>query len=144
MYCAALFNDMNKFLLITHGHMASGMKSSMDILLGNTESLTVFDAYLNEEKVSDHVEAFYASCEEEDLKVLLSDVYGGSVCQEMTKYADRRNTVVVTGINLGFLMCLLLAGDLDTANIDGYIAEAKEGMKRIELENLAEADEDFF
>ena len=37
---------MTKIFLATHGRMASGMKSSIDLLMGSSEALTVFDAYL--------------------------------------------------------------------------------------------------
>ena len=39
---------MLKIFLSSHGSMASGMQSSLKILMGECENLTVFDAYLDE------------------------------------------------------------------------------------------------
>ena len=38
---------MLKIFLSSHGSMASGMQSSLKILMGECENLTVFDAYLD-------------------------------------------------------------------------------------------------
>ena len=37
---------MTKFFLSSHGHLASGLASSLDILLGGHDKVTVFDACL--------------------------------------------------------------------------------------------------
>lgn len=50
---------MLKIFLSSHGSMASGMQSSLKILMGECENLTVFDAYLDESCVQDHLDAFY-------------------------------------------------------------------------------------
>ena len=42
---------MVKFFLSSHGHLASGIKSSINILLGNSDRLTVFDAYVDEKSL---------------------------------------------------------------------------------------------
>mgnify|MGYP000756435829 FL=1 len=44
---------MLKIFLSSHGSMASGMQSSLKILMGECENLTVFDAYLDESCVQD-------------------------------------------------------------------------------------------
>ena len=70
---------MLKIFLSSHGSMASGMQSSLKILMGECENLTVFDAYLDESCVQDHLDAFYETVGPEDEVLLCSDLYGGSV-----------------------------------------------------------------
>ena len=55
---------MTKIFLATHGRMASGMKSSIDLLMGSSEALTVFDAYLPGVTVSvgEQAAQFLAQC----------------------------------------------------------------------------------
>ena len=65
---------MLKIFLSSHGSMASGMQSSLKILMGECENLTVFDAYLDESCVQDHLDAFYETVGPED-EVLLCEYY---------------------------------------------------------------------
>ena len=56
---------MLKLFLASHGHMASGMKSSIEIFCGQNNHLTVFDAYVDERNVSEQLDAFYERCPKE-------------------------------------------------------------------------------
>ena len=100
---------MTKIFLATHGRMASGMKSSIDLLMGSSEALTVFDAYLPGVTVSvgEQAAQFLAQCEPSETKLLVSDMLGGSVNQELMKYSDLENVFVITGITLTLLLELL-------------------------------------
>ena len=49
---------MLKIFLSSHGHTASGLKSSLEILTGNSERITVFDAYVDNSTVQEHLDAF--------------------------------------------------------------------------------------
>lgn len=70
---------MTKFFLSSHGHLASGLASSLDILLGGHDKVTVFDAYVDEKSLNDALDAFFQTVGEDDQVILLSDMYGGSV-----------------------------------------------------------------
>ena len=50
---------MTKFFLSSHGHLASGLASSLDILLGGHDKVTVFDAYVDEKSLNDALDAFF-------------------------------------------------------------------------------------
>ena len=50
---------MTKFFLSSHGHLASGLASSLDILLGGHDRVTVFDAYVDEKSLNDALDAFF-------------------------------------------------------------------------------------
>ena len=76
---------MLKLFLSSHGHMASGMKSSIEIFCGENNNLTVFDAYVDEKNVSEQLDAFYQTVGEDDQVILLSDVY----VSHKTKYDAR-------------------------------------------------------
>lgn len=44
---------MTKFFLSSHGRLASGIGSSLDILLGGHDRLTCFDSYIDEHSLND-------------------------------------------------------------------------------------------
>lgn len=136
-----------KLFLSTHGNMASGMKSALEILLGSTDGLEVFDAYVNEETVDAHIQAFLNRTGRDELKLLISDVYGGSVCQVMVNYINYENTLVITGVNLAMLFSLMTQkdNDLSISQIKDIINESRELTRLIELEELEHIESaDFF
>lgn len=138
---------MIKIFLSTHGKMASGMKNSLDILLGNTDCLTVFDAYINEEPVEKHLEDFFtANPENSCIRLLVSDIYGGSVNQVLSRYCNEKNTYVITGINLALLMSLVLASDRDIEKQEliNMIEESKTMTQLVSLDFDVPEQEEFF
>lgn len=99
---------MIKIFLATHGHLASGFKSSLDILLGDSSNVTIFDAYVDEHSVQSKLDDFYRNVDEKDQVFLLSDLYGGSVNQAMFTYLKDRNTTLITGVNLALILELAM------------------------------------
>ena len=55
---------MLKIFLSSHGRFASGIRSSCEILMGPSDNLTVFDAYLDDTSVQQHLDAFYETREQ--------------------------------------------------------------------------------
>lgn len=131
-----------KLFLATHGKMASGMKSSIEILNGRALNLTVFDAYLDKRIVKDEIEVFLSQTADEEVKILLSDIYGGSVCQVMLNYLSMKNVYIITGVNLAILLSLVTyPGEITKPELQKIIESAKlftcmiddEEMNRIEM-----------
>lgn len=95
---------MLKIFLSSHGRFASGIRSSCEILLGAQQNLTVFDAYVDNDTVQEHLDDFYKTVSAEDQVLLCSDLYGGSVNQSMYPYLQKPNTRLVSGVNMTFMM----------------------------------------
>ncbi len=95
---------MLKIFISSHGKFAEGIKSSLQILLGGCENITVFSAYIDESSVQEKLDEFYADVHEGDQVVLLSDLYGGSVNSVMYTYLNRENTYLIAGINLALVL----------------------------------------
>ena len=140
---------MIKVLLSSHAHMASGMKSSLALFLSDMPALEVFDAYTDEDQrsVKDVVDTFLEKNAECELKLLVSDMFGGSVCNTMTPYSERSDVLVITGVNLSFMLDLMLSVDqgLSKEEIVQKLNNAREAMKVVEItEFAAEPADDFF
>ena len=126
---------MVKFFLSTHGHMASGLKSSIDILLGDSSCLTVFDAYVDEKSLDDELIAFFGCVEPEDQVILLSDMFGGSVNSMMYLFLNRPNTMLVTGVNLALVIGLIVGKDsLTRESVEELIGQSRDAIRIVELE----------
>ena len=141
---------MLKVFLASHGHLASGMQSSLLIFMSECPNLTVYDAYTEGDAttVADHLNAFYETVAAEDEVLLLSDLYGGSVNTAMCAYLDRPRTRLVTGINLAFLVEVMGESELSDERLDEILASSREFMRRVELDapaaGAANAEDDFF
>lgn len=134
---------MTKFFLSSHGHLASGLKSSLDILLGDSGCVTVFDAYVDEKSLEEELNRFYEAVTPEDQVILLSDMYGGSVNSIMYTFLDRPNTKLIAGVNLALVIGLVVSKDmLDDAMIAELIRQSQEAIRVVELEGQEQGAED--
>ena len=134
---------MTKFFLSSHGHLASGLKSSLDILLGDSGCVTVFDAYVDERSLEEELNRFYETVTPEDQVILLSDMYGGSVNSIMYTFLDRPNTKLIAGVNLALVIGLVVSKDmLDDAMIAELIRQSQEAIRVVELEGQEQGAED--
>ena len=134
---------MVQFFLSSHGHLASGLKSSIGVLLGGCDRLTVFDAYVDEKSLNDALDAFFQTVGEKDQVILLSDMYGGSVNSTMYTYLDRPNTTLVAGVNLALVIGLtILEGDIIRETLESVIEQSREAIRIVDLEKSGEEEED--
>ncbi len=126
---------MTRFFLASHGHLASGLKSSVQILTGDSSRLTVFDAYVDEGSLEEQLNLFCQQAEDGDQVILLSDMYGGSVNSIMYPFLERPNTILIAGVNLALVIGLLLGGEpLDRGAIEAVVEQSKEALRIVELE----------
>lgn len=136
---------MTRFFLASHGHLASGLASSIQILTGDSSRLRVFDAYVDGRSLEEELEAFYENMEEGDQTILLSDMYGGSVNSIMYPFLTRPNTTLIAGVNLALVIGLLLGGEpLEPDTIKMVVEQSREAIRIVELEENPAEDEELF
>lgn len=137
---------MLKLFLSSHGHFASGMKNSIEILTGPNAKLTVFDAYINQESVQEHLDTFFASVNPDDQIILLSDLYGGSVNQVMYLYASRPNTTLIAGVNLALVLELAVRGSVSREELEKLVEQSRTMLKIVDVDQPVkdESQDDFF
>lgn len=138
---------MLKIFISSHGHFASGIKSSVEILAGQKPNITVFDAYINQESVQEHLDRFFESVSEDDQVLLLSDLYGGSVNSVMYTYLTKPNTTLVAGVNLALVLELSVRESISPAELEDLVSMSRTMMKVVEFdqgEQTQEDQDDFF
>jgi mannose/fructose-specific phosphotransferase system component IIA len=120
-----------KFLIATHGAFAKGIKSSLDIIIGEMENVFLIQAYLDESRsVEDELKTILETITEQDELVIFTDLLGGSVNNIMLRNALQENVHIVSGFNLPLLIEILL-GDTESPVIDvieNAINNAKDQM----------------
>ena len=137
---------MLKIFISSHGHFASGIKSSVEILMGPNPRITVFDAYITQESVQEKLDEFYATVNEDDKVLLLSDLYGGSVNQVMYTYLEKPNTRLIAGVNLALVLELAVKEDISDEELEQLVEQSRTMLRIVELDKNEEVkeDEDFF
>lgn len=101
---------MRKFLIAAHGTFSSGIKSSLDIIIGKMENVFIIDAYVDGNKsIEDELNTILTKVKPEDELIVFSDVMGGSITNQVLRYAKRENVHVVSGMNLPLLIDVMLA-----------------------------------
>jgi mannose/fructose-specific phosphotransferase system component IIA len=53
-----------KILVASHGTFASGIKSSLEVLLGKSDTLSVIDAYIDQNDFETQLEVFFQTITE--------------------------------------------------------------------------------
>ena len=138
---------MLKLFISSHGHFASGIKSSVEILMGPNDRITVFDAYINQDSVNEHLDAFFRTVGPQDEVIMLSDLYGGSVNSVMYTYLTRPNTRLVAGVNLALVLELAVKEEISDEDLEALVEQSRTMLRIVELEKAREEesqDEDFF
>lgn len=126
---------MKQILIATHGKMASGIRYTLELVVGKMAEITTLDAYVNPEDDVETILDEYFSSHKEDRIFVFTDLKGGSVNQKMMKYAAWPNITVITGTNLPVLLQVALAGESVTdEELDGFIEAARQELQRISLE----------
>lgn len=121
---------MVQFFLSSHGHLASGLKSSIGVLLGGCDRLTVFDAYVDEGSLEDALNSFYREVGRDDQVILLSDMYGGSVNSIMYTFLNRPNTTLIAGVNLALVIGLVIQDrELTREEIEDVVRQSREAIQ---------------
>jgi fructoselysine/glucoselysine PTS system EIIA component len=120
-----------KYLIATHGTFSAGVKSSLDMIIGNTEHLFIIQAYIDQNiAIEDEIRQVLEQINEDDELIIFSDILGGSVTNQLLQQGMKPNIHIISGFNLPLLIDVML-GDAGTPIdevISSAIINAKEQM----------------
>lgn len=132
-------------LVATHGMLASGLESASRIIVGESKNLYTYTAYVHEDKNEEQeIRALLKKLSADDQLIILTDILGGSVNTIVMREAfNNQNIYIVSGVNLGLLLQLLLfpKKHITSTELETMVAEAKQGMIILEKEEFD--DEEF-
>ena len=137
---------MVRYLVATHGVLAKGFESALQILLGNLDNIEFISCYVDDSNTQKQIEEFINSIGDDQL-IMFSDICGGSVNQIMNQYLQRENTYQVTGVNLAVLIEMLATNkdSYSKKELEMIVANAKDNLQLVNLQiDVSEEEEDFF
>ena len=128
---------MKQILIATHGKMASGIRYTAELIVGQLAEITTIDAYVTpEDNVEEQFKEFFEK-HKEDRIIVFTDLMGGSVNQKLMEYAKQDNVTLVTGTNLPVLMQVMLADDdVSEEEIETYIEEARGELQMVQMHRV--------
>ena len=135
---------MRRYIIASHGKMASGLQEGLNIIAGNFKNLTTIDAYVDGHEYGDT----YKKAKElidsypEDEFIIMSDLLGGSVNTELMPLQSEK-VHLITGTNLAILLTMVTSSENEKTIdlINRSIQEAKDGI--VYCNNACAKDEDF-
>ncbi|HFI0077674.1 TPA: PTS sugar transporter subunit IIA [Streptococcus suis] len=95
-------------ILVSHGHLALGMKHTVEMIVGEREDLVAFGAYCDgvnstQPKIREVIQSH-----PDDEIIVITDVLGGSVNNEMVQLLPEfPNLQVIAGMNLSLVLTIL-------------------------------------
>ncbi|WP_330112115.1 PTS sugar transporter subunit IIA (plasmid) [Cetobacterium somerae] len=140
---------MIQFIVATHGKFAEGIKTSIELIIGNIDNLEILNCYMTQNfNLKEEVEFILKKYPKEEL-VVLTDIFGGSVNNEfLENISNYKNLNIVSGVNLPLILTLIEKQN-DYDNIKELIRESIEECSNSliycndELEKKIEEDQEF-
>lgn len=104
---------MRHFIVASHGRFAEGILDSVRLITGELENVRCYGAYLDpEENVEQTVADMLAEYPLEDEVVVVTDIMGGSVCNQFIRHMGRANFHLIAGMNLALLLEMFTNSEL--------------------------------
>ena len=99
-----------KFLIATHGTLAQGIKSSLDIIAGSQENIFLVQAYLDDNhSLESELDNLLKGRGENEEWIVFSDLLGGSITNQLVRYIAGGNVYIIAGFNLPLLLEVVLS-----------------------------------
>lgn len=118
-----------KYICASHGNMASGVKSTVEMFLGKQDDVYAIDAYVEKRDFIQEFLCILESFDSGEEVVVFTDVFSGSVNQMISNYLETYNIKVLAGFNLPLIMEIIMRkAPLSDEDINKVVEQAKEQM----------------
>lgn len=136
---------MTKFAIATHGNFAKGLESTLELFVPN-QDIAFLSAYVDDlPPIEQQLEDFFAKLDNEELAVVFTDLFGGSVNQKVLLGSEGKNIQIIAGFNLPIVLEIILnQADLTTEKIQQLIEASREALQIVPPINQTEENEEEF
>lgn len=136
---------MRHYVLASHAYLSKGLASALELIIGRQPNLKYYCAYVDEagqEHFKDVLLRDLDALPPKDEVIVMTDMFGGSVNNELMELIRRKNTHLVTGVNLALVIGILTGDEEEPAKglISRMVEEARTAMLYCNEMDLEEAD----
>lgn len=125
---------VNRILIASHGFLAKGFLSSIEIILGKQNKIDTICAYVDDVDFKEEFNKWNEKYSGEGVYIF-TDLYGGSVNQYIMLNKDK-NSKLISGVNLAFLLEFLVDG----TNLDENIENGRLELRKSDVNTSYEDD----
>lgn len=130
-------NIDRKIILASHGGLSKGIKDSLEMIVGTANfPVDYYGLYPGEnpQDIFDSIKAEIDNNTELEY-IILTDLFGGSVCNALLPLSIYKNVVIIAGMNLPVVMEIVLSNKsmLDSDNLDEVLTRARTSLMKAEL-----------
>ncbi|WP_367569299.1 PTS sugar transporter subunit IIA [Lacrimispora sp.] len=115
---------MVQFILGSHGSLAGGTVSALELLFGRKENVAFVNAYLDDSDPGEQLAELLNRVPADGQCILFADILGGSVHQKMVRFLEDPRVELITGYNL--------------ATVLEFVMGEKERYSQEEIERIVE------
>lgn len=142
---------MRYLLLISHGGLATGLKSSLSMFAGDKMEQVLAFGLKEGQSVDDfslEVKEGLQTLTDDDTVVVLADIVGGSplttTCSVLEELGKLSNTTVLGGMNLTMALTAVVMKDLLEGNalVESVLSESQAALQEFEITSADEEDDD--
>lgn len=137
---------MAQFIIASHGSLAQGAVSALEMLFGKKENVKYVNAYLDDSNPEEILKGMLKEIPENCQCILFADIFGGSVHQEMVKLMGDERVELIAGYNLATLLEFVIEDKerYTREDINRIVEQGQKQLQYVERVKTEEQEEDFF
>lgn len=136
---------MRNILIATHSTFATGIKGSLDLLIGEQPGIFIIDAYADDSDFTIEVDKFFDNSVLSDEYVVFTDLFGGSVNQKIFAYKNTYDFYLITGFNLPVLLEIILyRNKLSVSIVEEIIEKSRQELLLVKISEEEQKEEEDF
>ena len=137
---------MKKIILASHGDFSKGLLNAVKMIVGDlADCVSSYGLYPGQSASDFALELEKTISEDKECEyIILSDLYGASVCTAMLRLTNLHNVRLFSGMNLNMVLELLtrFSDELTVEDIDQLVEESRSGIQSVTLQ-IKEEEEVF-
>jgi mannose/fructose-specific phosphotransferase system component IIA len=122
----------NTVILASHGNLAAGMQSAVELIAGRNDTLFAFGLGESDapQQVSSAIEALMDR-DHQQFYVILCDLKGGSVYNQLLQLTKRDNIALISGMHLGLVLEILFTKEdlSDKEVLKQIVSKSRRGVE---------------
>lgn len=137
---------MRKIILASHGEFSKGLLNSVKMIVGDLANcVSSYSLYPGQSASDFALELEKIIVEDKECEyIILSDLYGASVCTAMLRLTNLHNVNLFSGMNLNMVLELLtrFSDKLTAEDVEELVKESRMGIQSVTLQ-IKEEEEVF-
>lgn len=137
---------MVQFILGSHGSLAGGTVSALELLFGKKENVAFINAYLDDSDPGERLSQLLEQVPANGQCILFADILGGSVHQKMIRFLEDPRVELIAGYNLATVLEFVMRDReyYSQEEIEEIVAQGREHLQHVKRLGPTPDEDDFF